>query len=368
MTVFAETEKQTNRYLGGIMGHKLGIIGYGTMGSWHAANVRDRISDLDVALVYDINEEKIKKAQAEGFTTCGSAQEIYESDVDIVLIATPNDFHKDYSIAALNAGKNVVCEKPACMTVVELEEVIAASKRNGKIYTVHQNRRWDIDYDIARNILKQNLVGKPHQIYSRLYSNRNIPGDWRTIKSSGGGFLYDWGVHMIDQVLWMVDSKPVSVYAQLHHIYQTEVDDAIRVNINFENGVCAHIVADSWTFVNESRWHISGNDGTARIDNWFGRTGKIIKANVKKVDWTQGCVYTHNGLSRSMWPRPESEVEEIPLPISEKEPRWEEFYENLMATIEGKATQIVTHDEVRASLRVIEAAFESAEKCAVVKL
>ncbi|MBQ4090957.1 MAG: Gfo/Idh/MocA family oxidoreductase [Clostridia bacterium] len=350
------------------MKHKLGIIGYGTMGSWHARNVRDRIEGIDVALIYDINEDKIKKAQDDGFATCNSAEELLASDVDIVVVATPNDFHRDYCIAALDAGKHVVCEKPACMTCAELEDVIAASKRNNKIYTVHQNRRWDIDYDIARNILKQNLVGKPYQIYSRLYSNRNVPGDWRTIKSSGGGFLYDWGVHMIDQVLCMVDSKPVSVYAQLHHIYQTEVDDAIRVNINFENGLAAHIVADSWTFVNEPRWHISGNDGTARIDNWFGKTGKIIKANVKRVDWTQGCVYTHNGLSRSMWPRPESEIEDVPLPVSEKDPRWEDFYENLIDTIEGRATQIVTHDQVRTSLRVIEAAFESAENCTVVKL
>ncbi len=350
------------------MNHKLGIIGYGTMGSWHAANVRDRIEGLDIALVYDIDETKLRKAESEGFATCNSAEEIYASECDIVLIATPNDFHKDYCIAALNSGKNVVCEKPACLTVAELDEVIACAKKNNKIYTVHQNRRWDVDYDIAKNIINQNLVGNPYQIYSRLYSNRNVPGDWRTIKSSGGGFLYDWGVHMIDQVLCMVDSKPVSVYTQLQHIYQTEIDDAFRVNIKFENGMTAHIVGDSWTFVNEPRWHISGNDGTARIDNWFGKTGKIIKANVKKVDWSQGCFYTHNGLSRSMWPRPESEIEELPMPVSEVAPRWEEFYENLLATIEGKATQIVTHEQVRATLRVIEASFESDENDTVVQL
>ncbi|MBE6733699.1 MAG: Gfo/Idh/MocA family oxidoreductase [Ruminococcaceae bacterium] len=350
------------------MKHKLGIIGYGTMGSWHAENVRDRIEDLDVALVYDINEEKTKKASADGFNTCNSAEELFASDVDLVLVATPNNFHKDYCIKAMRSGKNVISEKPACLTLEELDEVIAVSKECGKLFTVHQNRRWDVDYAIVKNILNQNLVGKPYQIYSRLFSNRNIPGDWRTLKESGGGFLYDWGVHMIDQVLCLVDRKPISVYAQLKKIYQPEVDDSVRININFEGGLSAHIIADSWTFINEARWHISGDDGTAIVNEWFKTEGKIIKANVKQVDWTQGCVYTSNGLSRSMWPRPQKEISELPLPVQNPEPRWEEFYENVLETIEGKAQAIVTHDQIRMSLKVILAGFESAEKDCVVKL
>ena len=218
-----------------------------------------------------------------------------------------------------------------------------------------------------KNVLAQNLVGKPHQVYSRLFSNRNIPGDWRTRKLSGGGFLYDWGVHMIDQILQLF-GVPVSVYADLKQIYQTEVDDSIRLNLKYPGNLSVHIVADSWTFINEARWHISGDDGTAIIYDWFGKSGKVVRANVKKVDWTQGCVYTENGLSRTMWPRPEKEISETALPVSEKDPRWEDFYENILAALEGKATQIVTHEQIRASLAVVTACFESAEKQCVVNM
>ena len=262
------------------MKYKLGIIGYGTMGSWHAANVRDRIRDLDVALVYDINPEKREKARVEGFATCETAEELLQSDVDLVVIATPNNFHKDYCVRALDSGKNVVCEKPVCMNMEELDEIYAAQARSGKLFTVHFNRRWDVDYNIIKDVLAQNLVGKPHQVYSRLFSNRNIPGDWRTVKKSGGGFLYDWGVHMIDQVLQLF-GNPISVYADLKYIYQPEVDDAIRLDLKYPGNLSVHIVADSWTFINEARWHISGDDGTATVYDWFGRTGKIVRANVR---------------------------------------------------------------------------------------
>ena len=249
----------------------------------------------------------------------------------------------------------------------ELDEIYAAQARSGKLFTVHFNRRWDVDYNIIKDVLAQNLVGKPHQVYSRLFSNRNIPGDWRTVKKSGGGFLYDWGVHMIDQVLQLF-GNPISVYADLKYIYQPEVDDAIRLDLKYPGNLSVHIVADSWTFINEARWHISGDDGTAIVYDWFGRTGKIVRANVKSVDWAQGCVYTENGLSRSMWPRPQSEVTEMDVPVRKDLPWWEQFYENVMDSIEGKATQFITLEQIRASLAVVMASFESAEKQCVVEL
>lgn len=345
--------------------YKLGIIGYGTMGSWHAKNVAKRIDGLDVAMIYDIDEEKRKKAAQDGFCTCDSAEQLFDSDVDIVLIATPNNFHKEYAVSALDHGKNTISEKPVCMNLQELDEIFKAAKRNNKLFTVHFNRRWDDDYDVVKNILAKKCIGKPFQVYSRLFSNRNIPGDWRTRKESGGGFLYDWGIHMIDQIL-MLFGTPESVYADLKKIYQPDVDDSIRLNLNYPDNLSVHIVADSWTFINEARWHISGNDGTAIIDEWFHTKGRIVRANVKKVDWAQGCVYTKNGLSRTMWPRPQKEISEMPLPVSEESPRWEDFYENIIDALDGRGRQLITHQQIYDSLAVVMACFESAENKSVV--
>ena len=347
------------------MKHRIGIIGYGTMGSWHANSIRKRISDLEVACIYDINPEKLEKARADGFATVNSFDELISSDIDIVLVATPNNFHKEYCVGALDAGKNVVSEKPVCLDLDELEQILRAQERSGRLFTVHFNRRWDVDFDVVKNIIDKKLVGKPYQVYSRLFSNRNIPGDWRTRKLSGGGFLYDFGIHMVDQILCLF-GMPKYVHADLKHIYQQDVDDGFRLDLKYNDNLSVHIVGDSWTFVEENRWHISGDDGTAVIPNWQHTDGKIICANVKKVDWTQGCVYTENGLSRTMWPRPEKEISEMPLPISEKAPNWEDFYKNVMAAIEGVEEQLISRQDIINSLSVILAAFESASAHSVV--
>jgi len=350
------------------MVRKIGIIGYGNMGSWHVENINSRIDGLDAVAVYDIDNERCKLAEEKGLLVFSSAEEMLDSGIDLVLIATPNNFHKYYSILAMEHGVHVVCEKPACLNCEELEEVIEVSLRTGMLYTVHQNRRFDIDYAIMKEIIDSDILGKLYFLDSRLYSNRGSSGKWRSTYEAGGGTLYDWGIHMIDQVLCLINSKPTYVFAQLQSVRFPKVDDVCRVIIGFENCVKAQIVADLWCYIDEPRWHLSGDDGTASIEEWFSYKGKIVKANIKEVDWQQGCVYTPNGLSRTMWPRPKQEIEELELPKLKKEPRWEEFYENVLAVIDKKAEPIVTHDELRLSMKVMMAAFESARNNKTVAL
>ncbi len=350
------------------MKHKVGLIGYGNMGSWHAENITARIDELEVCGIYDIDPERRALAEEKGFYTYDTAEELLASDVELIVIATPNNFHRQYSVDAMRAGKHVVCEKPACLNCEELEEVIAVSRECGRLYTVHQNRRFDTDFAIMKEIISRNMLGKLYFLDSRLYSNRGSSGRWRSTYAAGGGTLYDWGIHMIDQVLCLADSEPEYVFAQLQNVRFPEVDDVCRVIIGFENGLRAQIIADLWCYIPEPRWHLSGDDGTATIEKWFGREGKIVKANIKEVNWEQGCFYTSNGLSKTMWPRPKQEIEELELPMPEREPRWEDFYENVVQVIEGKADQLVTHDQIRRSMRVMMAAFESARTGNAVKL
>ena len=344
------------------MKHKLGVIGYGNMGSWHCDNVRDRIEDLDVALVYDIDETRRTLARERGFTVCDTEEEFFSSDVDLVLVATPNSFHKNHCISAMRHGKNVISEKPPCLDCDELEAVLAVSEETGKLYTVHQNRRFDLDFAIMKKIVASDVIGKRFYLNSRLCGNRGFSNaGWKSLYEAGGGLLYDWGIHMIDQILYLFeDDEPISVNATLQNVRMNTVDDVCRVTISFKSGMVAHFDADLWCYIPEARWHLEGSDGSAIIEKWFKSEGKIVRAKNQNISWEEGCVYTPNGMSTSLWPRATQDIEELPLPTLEENPRWETFYENVLASIEGKATQIVTHEQIRKNMKVITAAFESA--------
>ncbi len=352
------------------MSYKLGIIGYGNMGSWHCENVSQRIEGLDIGAIYDIDEERRLLAREKGYFVCDTEEEFFKSNVDVVLVATPNCFHKEHCIKAMMNGKNIVSEKPACLNCEELEEIIAVSEKTSKLYTVHQNRRFDKDYAIIKNIINSDVVGKQFYLNSRLYGNRGFANaGWKSLYEAGGGLLYDWGIHMIDQVLCLYEKdKPVWVNAELHNVRMENVDDVCRVTIGFESGMVAQVIADLWCYVPEARWHLEGSDGSAIIDRWFEAEGRIVRAKNQNIDWAEGCVYTPNGLSTTMWPRATHNLEELPLPVPEKLPRWEEFYENIIDVIDGKATQIVTHEQIRNDMKVLMAAFESARNNKVVLL
>jgi predicted dehydrogenase len=113
----------------------MAIIGYGGMGSWHAENVSSRIDEMKVKGVFDLRQEACDKAQNNGLIVYKSVEELLQdSEIELVTIATPNNFHKDYIIKCLRAGKHVICEKPVTMNAAELEEVLEVVKECGKVF------------------------------------------------------------------------------------------------------------------------------------------------------------------------------------------------------------------------------------------
>jgi len=343
---------------GHLMAIKMAIIGPGGMAGWHYSNVKAHVKGLEIIGGYDIREEAKKRMTGEwGIKSYDSPEELYaDKSVELVLIATPNDIHKDYSIACLNAGKHVLCEKPVTLNAAELEEVMAVAKKSGKIFTVNQNRRWDKDYLSIRKIVNDNMIGKVYNIESRVQGSRRLWG-WRAFKPNGGGLLLDWGVHLLDQILDLIPEKVVSVQAHLHNLHLEEVDDSFTVLLRFANGCSANVSVTTNCYINQPRWHVSGMDGTAVILDWE-QNGHIIKlADPTITDWVDAVIYTHAGPTHTMLPRPKETTKKVKLPKIKGS--WVEIYKNIVAVIKGKAELIVKPEQALRVMKVIDAAFES---------
>ena len=214
--------------------HRLGIVGFGGMGNWHRELIESGIENLEIAGMFDIKEERQEAARALGYRAYESLDALLADEtVDMILVSTPNDCHKPIAIKAMEAGKNVVSEKPVTLSSEDLLEMIDASKRTGKIFTVHQNRRWDEDFLTVKKLYDENALGDVFNIESRVHGSRGIPGDWRGKKEHGGGMMLDWGVHIIDQMLMMVKEKITSIYCKVNHVTNYEVDDGFYADSHF---------------------------------------------------------------------------------------------------------------------------------------
>ena len=339
-----------------VMEYKLGIIGYGGMASWHHRN-SVKVPGLKVTSAFDIDPERLKIAAGSGLKIYDDINDfLTNGDFSIVLVATPNNFHKYYSVMAMEAKKHVVCEKPVAMNLTELDEMIEASKKNNVLFTVHQNRRWDRDYRIVKQILSENKIGKPFTIESRVHGQNGVMHGWRAYKVAGGGMLFDWGVHLIDQMLYMIDEKVTEVYCQLFSIKTPEVDDYFKLILRFESGLSAQIEVGTYCLEKMPRWYVNADQGSVIVKNWECE-GKITKASQIVMEWEPEVVQTVGGPTRTMAPRPKETLEELELPKIQSE--WTEYYKNVISYLNKKDDIIVKQGELRRVMKVIEAAFES---------
>jgi scyllo-inositol 2-dehydrogenase (NADP+) len=346
---------------------KLGILGYGGMGNWHAKNASS-INNVDIVSVHDIDEQRLKDAAANGLKAYAQRDAfLKDPDINFVLIATPNHLHKGFTIEALQAGKNVICEKPVSLSVKELDEMIQKAEETGKIFTVHQNRRWDNDFLVMQKVIKAGMIGKVYSIESRVYGNNGSIYGWRLKKEFGGGMVLDWGVHLLDHFTFMYPEKKIkSVYAQLFSVVNDEVDDLFKVEMVFEDGPSVHVQVGTFGLIKQPRFYAYGDLGTLVIDDFSGKSGKMKLLKHRIDDMGRIIIDTPAGPTRTMAPQPEDCFMEKELPLAASE--WTEFYSNLVGVLKGEAELIVTPASVRRTMLVIEAVFESAKKGTSIKL
>ncbi len=327
------------------------------MGGWHTQHLLN--SDVfELAGIYDIKEERRALAQSRGIHAYATREELLaDPRIELVTVATPNDSHEEIAVAALLAGKNVISEKPVTLSMDSLERMISVSKQCGRVFTVHQNRRFDVDYLAMKKIHDSGEIGEIINIESRIHGSRGIPSDWRGEKAHGGGMLYDWGIHLIDQALMVLGWDVKSVNCRCDHITNNEVDDGFQLDIVMQSGARAYVEVGTYNFIAMPRFYMRGKKGTAMITDWR-EEAQIVRCK----HWHESEVVpveTAAGLTKTMAPRDSITVDTYTIPRPQSDVH--DYYRNIAATLDGKATQLVTHDQMRTDLRVILCALRSAE-------
>lgn len=316
----------------------VGLIGYGgqfAMGKHHAENVH-KTDGLELKAVFDVDparREAARKEQPDAtvFDTYDSL--LASPDVQMVVLITPHDTHAPLSISASQAGKHVLTEKVMCLNVAECDAMIEAAKKADRMLTVYQNRRHDGDYLTVKKVLSSGMLGKVFSIESSV-NGQWFPAGWRGVKKHGGGMLYDWGAHLLDQIVQiMLPARPKSVFATFHHGgHEVDIETQDTLSVLFDNGVMAQVDVGCISWLTRPRWLVRGE-----------------KAALQMADWETCKVRgVFNGVEG-----------EMSVPVEKG--RWEEFYPSVSRHLNEGGPLPVDPSEVRIAMQVIDAAFESAK-------
>jgi len=252
------------------MSIKLGFIGTGSIAHAHGDAYRKMGDRIEYVACCDLNEERAKNfAEKYGFKKYYTdyKQMLAENQFDAVEVCTWNSAHAECTIAALNAGANVKCEKPMAMNTEEAIAMKEAAEKNGKLLMIGFVRRHGNDANAAIDFIQKDFLGDVYFIKASYLRRAGFPGGWFGDKSrSGGGPLIDLGVHVIDLSRYVVGNpKPVTVFGATfnkigsrNHLKSgpkdwassTEaeepiftVEDLATAMIRFDNGVVLYVEA-----------------------------------------------------------------------------------------------------------------------------
>ena len=195
---------------------KIGVIGCGNISMSHL-EAYEKNPHVEIYALCDINE-KILMDRAERFgvsrTYINYKEMLKLDEIDAVSVCTWNAAHAECAIAALNAGKHVLCEKPMAMNGEQARRMKEAADRNGKLLMIGFVRRFGNDAAILKDMIENDQFGEIYYAKATYLRRHGNPGGWFGDKSrSGGGPLIDLGVHVIDLVRYLLGNpKPVSVY------------------------------------------------------------------------------------------------------------------------------------------------------------
>lgn len=259
---------------------RVGLLGYGAIGHEHSRAVR-AVDGLELGAVCDTSPARREAAAAvaPGIVTTGEADDLLaRDDIDLVVVSTPPSTHASWALRAIRAGKHVVVEKPFAISTAEADLVMTEAAASDRLAVVYQNRRFDPDHLAVRRAVRAGSLGEVFHIETFVGGYGHPCNLWHSDEGVSGGAFYDWGSHVLDQILDLVptDIEHVTAAAHKRRWFDVTNADHSRVTIRFTDGAEAEFVHSDLAAALKPRWYVLGTQG-ALVGSW--RSEKVVSRN-----------------------------------------------------------------------------------------
>lgn len=268
---------------------RIGILG---AGNWtrtvHLPNLR-RVPGARVTAVTTNDPERRRRArEAWGGPLCfyEESEDLLRDELDAVIICTPNHTHEPLAIAALEAGKHVLCEKPVALSVEGVDRIAAAQAASGTVFQAGLELRYSDVITRMQEVIRSGAIGAPKLLSCFLMRDWGGFGGWRADPAVSGGMVLELGIHYLDLFNALAGGEPRRVYATGGHALEARLPDYLTCAVDYDNGARASLQLTVIAAArNEIRLHVIGEK--ARLE------GEIISGQL------------------SLWRRREPEPEDV---------------------------------------------------------
>ncbi len=244
---------------------RVGVAGLGRAG-WdiHVAAMRELPELFKVVAVLDGVAERREEAVRElGCRACERYEDLVaDGEVELVVVASPTNFHADWTVAALAAGKDVLCEKPMALDLAECDRMIAAERRSGRRLAIFQNRRFSPSFLKMRQVAASGALGRIVMVRATVTDFRRR-WDWQTVRALGGGMLRNYGAHRIDQLMEFSGPSEPEVRCRLDRVLASgDAEDFVRLSMSAPDAPLLEVDIFMNCAFGLPEWLVLGDRGT----------------------------------------------------------------------------------------------------------
>lgn len=336
----------------------VGLIGYGMAGRVFHAPVIESVPNLRLKKVVERRTHESPKRYPWVEVVPDASTLLQDEEIGLVVIATPNTSHFDLARQSLRANKHVVVDKPFTTTSAEAQELIDLARRQNKVISVYQNRRWDGDFLTVKNLLEGRHLGRlvEYESHYDRFRNHPTPNAWREEEGAGGGVLFDLGSHLIDQAL-VLFGVPQMITADV----RTQRDFA-KTNDSFElilhyDALKVTLKAGMLVREQSPRFILHGTEGSF-VKYGLDPQEDALKRGLSPSETNWGEEPPEH------WGKFIAQVSGLDVAGQVKTIAgcYQGFYQNVVDVIGGRAELSVKPEEARNTIRIIELAMESSEQ------
>jgi len=245
---------------------QVALIGYGGAGRIFHAPLINGVPGLQLTCIVSSQSDAVQRDWPGVCCVASASQAMADPAIDLVVIATPNGSHFQLAQAALQAGKHVVVDKPCTVTLAETEALLELARRQGRVLTVFQNRRFDSDFLALRQVIESGQLGRVVQVDSHFDRYRpSVPVRWREQDLPGSGLWFDLGPHLVDQAVVLFGRPDALLLEQANLREGAQVNDWFHAVLRYDSrhgGLRVILHASTLVAEQGPRWVAHGTQGS----------------------------------------------------------------------------------------------------------
>jgi predicted dehydrogenase len=340
----------------------VGLIGFGLAGRSFHAPVIHAVPGLRLAGIVQRSGNEAAQLYPDARIVRSVEELLTISDIRLIVVATPNDTHCRIARQCLEAGRDVVVDKPLAPTLDEALELVRFAQERGRLLTVYQNRRFDGDFQAVRQLVATGRLGRIVRFesnYDRFRPNLK-PNAWRERTGPGTGVFMDLAPHLIDHAL-LLFGLPEAVSADIRiEREQATVDDSFDLTLHYAGGLRALLRATMLAPVTRPRFILHGTQG-AYVKHAFDVLEPKLRAG--QIPWNEAPSdaeqETNSGILTLVNAEGATTLQErVPSAASD----YRTYYANIRDVLLGTATPAVTAEHALNVIRILELASNSSER------